>query len=387
MTPLLKSSLQENLKPITINYLNSSYSQTIYVDKNTLACELIVRAIQEYKKNLNFDQSLLKYSNFTLAYKLTSIDDFCDFSAYPSFKDSIIDKKSVQEDEHQQFQYIFDNLDRNFNRKFFYLELNSHVDFKNLTLEIADTSSFGIDLLTIEITHKTYPTQIILLLEDIKNKIFYNLKFEENATIQDIYNQLQKKGNFKCNQNECFFLLKYPCVNVNNLEPLDIKFPISLLPIHWLIIQYKYDQKNTISSSSNNLNDCFMNSELRLSSIQIISPSIIQKDDYIDRKNVQMFNYKEYKLIKLENNESLNKVIVELDYFDLYYYQTSKKQQKYFYYKIAKGKIQFLLISILQYFMCHRLYFRYKSNLHCKQFFNILSYVVQVVQSIDLDYY
>lgn len=57
------------------------------------------------------------------------------------------------------------------------------MNFKNLTLSIADISNFGIDLFTVEITHKTYPNEIILLLEDTRNEIFYNLKFEENATI------------------------------------------------------------------------------------------------------------------------------------------------------------------------------------------------------------
>lgn len=57
------------------------------------------------------------------------------------------------------------------------------MNFKNLTLSIGDILHYGIDLFTVEITYKTYPRQIILLLEDITNEIFYNLKFEENATI------------------------------------------------------------------------------------------------------------------------------------------------------------------------------------------------------------
>ncbi|CAD8046578.1 unnamed protein product [Paramecium primaurelia] len=335
MTPLFKTNLQRNIIQLSINYLNSRYSKTLLVDKNILACELIVLAIQEYKKTSDFDQSLLKYSNFTLAYQLTSVDDYCDFSAQPSQKDSFIDNQFIKQDEDQQFQYITDNVENNINREYFNLELNSKVNFRNLTLQISDTSIFGIDLFTIEITNKMYPTQIILLIEDTKNEIFYNLKFEENTTIQEIYNQLQKRSNFKYNQNECFFQLKYPCVNFNNQEPLDIKFPISILPIHWLIIKYKTNQDN--------LNDLNNNFGFTTSSIKSITSSIIQKDDLIDQKIQQMFNYQEYNLLKIEKNEQMSEVIIGIDYFDFYYYYTKKKQQSYSFCKITKLIVQFLL--------------------------------------------
>ncbi|CAD8133960.1 unnamed protein product [Paramecium pentaurelia] len=335
MTPLLKTSLQKNLKQISINYFNSEYSKTLYVDKNILACELIVLALQEYKKTSDFDQGLLKHSNFTLAYQLTSLEDCCDFSGYPSFQDSIIDIQMVKQDSNQQFQYIFDDVEMNSNKGFFQLELNQKVNFKNLTLNIADISNFGLDLFTVEMIHKNYPTSIILLLEDITNEIFYNLKFEEYATIQEIYNQLQKKGNLKYNQNECFFFLKYPCVNFNNEVPLDSKFPISLLPIHWLIIQFKI--------SSKNVNDQIKISGFGVKSLKSISSSMIQKEELIDQKNLQMFNYEEFKVIKIENNGQQNEVIIGIDYFDFYYYYTSQKQQKYSFYKIAKWMVQFLL--------------------------------------------
>ncbi|CAD8133782.1 unnamed protein product [Paramecium octaurelia] len=334
MTPLFKVSQQKNLKEICVNYLNSEYSKKLIVDKNILACELIVFAIQEYKKTLGFDQRLLKYSNFTLAYQLTSIEEYCDFSASPSFKDSIIENQPPRQDSIQQFQYIFDDIEMNPNKGFFNLELNQKVDFKNVTLSIADTSNFGIDLFTVEKTLMTYPTQIILLLEDAENEIFYNLKFEQNATIQEIYNELKKKGNFKYNQNECFFLLKFPCINFNNSEALDIKFPISLLPIHWLIIQFKISKKN---------NDQIKVSGFGLKSLKSISPSMIQKEEFVDQKNLQMFNYEEYKVVKIENNGLQNEVIIGIDYFDLYYYYTTEKQQKYSFYKIAKLMVQFLL--------------------------------------------
>ncbi|CAD8143099.1 unnamed protein product [Paramecium pentaurelia] len=335
MTPLFKTNLQRNIIQLSINYLNSRYSKTLFVDKNILACELIVLAIQEYKKTSEFDQSLLKYSNFTLAYQLTSVDDYCDFSAQPSQKDSFIDNQFIKQDEDQQFQYIIDNVENNINREYFNLELNSKVNFRNLTLQISDTSTFGIDLFTIEITNKMYPTQIILLIEDTKNEIFYNLKFEENTTIQEIYNQLQRRSNFQYNKNECFFQLKYPCVNFNNQEPLDIKFPISILPIHWLIIKYK--------SNQDNLNDLNHNYGFSTSSIKSITSSIIQKDDQIDQKIQQMFNYQEYNLLKIENNEQMSEVIIGIDYFDFYYYYTKKKQQNYSFCKITKWMVQFLL--------------------------------------------
>ncbi|CAD8212213.1 unnamed protein product [Paramecium octaurelia] len=335
MTPLFRTNENKNVITVSINYLNSRYSKTLFVNKEILACELIVLALQEYKRTAEFDQNLLKYSNFSLAYQLTSFDDYCDFSAQPSFKDSIVNNQIMKQNDGQQYQYITDNVGMNMNREYFNLELNSKINFKWLTLQILDTSTFGIDLSTIEITQKTYPTQIILLIEDTQNEIFYNLKFQENTTILDIYKQLQKRNNFKYNQSECVFLLKYPCVNVNNQEPLDIKFPISLLPIHWLIIQYK--------TSSDHLNDPNSNYGFKKSSMMSIASSIIQKDDQLDQKALQMFNYQEYKLLKIENNGLISEVIIGIDFFDFYYYYATKKQQKYSFYKLTKWVVQFLL--------------------------------------------
>lgn len=56
-----------------------------------------------------------------------------------------------------------------------------------------------------------------------------------------------------------------------------------------------------------------------------------------------MFNYKEFKLIKLENDGYKNEVIIGIDYFDFYFSYLTKKNSKFTFYKLAKCFIQIIL--------------------------------------------
>ncbi|CAD8074585.1 unnamed protein product [Paramecium primaurelia] len=332
ITPILKNNFKYGYKEVQIKYFNTDYSKTIVVDENILVCELIVLAIQEFKRTQNFDQNLLKYSNFSLAYQLTSIDDYFDFSN--SQINSIIEDQTEYQ---QQYPYVIEEGNSLSSRKID-LDLSQKIFYKVLILEVVDKNKYGIDLYTIEITKKQFPNSIIILIEDTKNVIFYNLNIDLNATLEDIYNQLQRRSGNKYNKNDWYFNLKFPCINIDYKEPLHFQFPIIQLPIHWLQIQFKFENINNPTTGS--IRELYNQSGNKDSIL--VSQSFTDVNIQIEKK-LAMFNYKEFKVIKLENDGYQNEVIIGIDYFDFYFSYLTKKKSKFSIYKLTKCFVQILL--------------------------------------------
>ncbi|CAK79542.1 unnamed protein product (macronuclear) [Paramecium tetraurelia] len=331
-TPILKNNFKYGFKEVQIKYLNSEYSKMIIVDENILVCELIVLAIQEFQRTSKCDQNLLKYSNFSLAYKLTSFDDF--FDLCNSQADSVIEDKTQQ---YQEFPYVIDE-ENSFSSKKIDLDLGQKIFYKVLNLEVVDKIRYGIDLYTIEITKQQFPNSIILLVEDTKNEIFYNLNNRLDATLEDIYNQLQRRSGNKYNKNDWYFNLKFPCINIDYKEPLHFQFPLHLLPIHWLQISFKFD--NIHNTAAGSIRELYNQSGVKDSFI--ISQSLTDMNCQIEKK-LEMFNYKEFKVIKLENDGYQNEVVIGIDYFDFYFSYLTTKNSKFSLYKLAKCFVQIVL--------------------------------------------
>ncbi|CAD8081491.1 unnamed protein product [Paramecium primaurelia] len=310
---------------IVVKYFGSKYQQTLLVNDQIIAAELIVLALKTFQQDQFSDKSKYEYPNFTLAYKLIGTEITPAKFAFTN--DENFDNDSFKFDDES-----LENPE---------IDLESQVFYKTVEL-LPGLNSFGLDFQFIKQTYLTNPEFLILLIEDPKSQTFYHIKVNKNGNLKDCQNELNRKLTRKYLKNDYYLSLKYPCVNYD-CGDLGQQFPINQLPLHWLVIQSRssnllqesIDEANIVSNK-NNINNLQENNN-QSNSCRFLSLDFMQLATV--EKMPLLYGYQEFNLLKYDKG-CFNEIIFGIDYFDIYYQYNEKQSKKIgiinFIYKLAK---------------------------------------------------
>ncbi|CAD8090383.1 unnamed protein product [Paramecium sonneborni] len=312
---------------IIVKYFGLKYQQTLLVNEQITAAELIVLALKRYQQDQISDKSKYEYPNFTLAYKLMGLE----YS--PSKFTTANDENDQLEDESIETPEI---------------DLESKVFYQSVEI-LPELNSFGMDFELLKQTYRSYPEQIILLIEDTQSQTYYHIKVKKSGSLKDCQNELNRKLSKKYQKNDYYLSLKYPCINYDRGD-LGEQFPINLLPLHWLVIcqrsqnlqQQSYEDTSVQINLKNNNNNAIQEDNnnstysYRFLSLNFMQLATIEKMQLL-------YSYQEFNLIKY-NKGCQNEIIFGLDYFDIYYFYNQKSTNKL-------GILKFVTMIAKQIFM------------------------------------
>lgn len=80
---------------------------------------------------------------------------------------------------------------------------------------------------------------MIITIENPLNQSILHIKINPEQTLEDCFDDLIRKTSNKYSKLDYNLCLKFDCSNFGT-DPLSLKLPISVLPIHWLVIVLKY---------------------------------------------------------------------------------------------------------------------------------------------------
>ncbi|CAD8130608.1 unnamed protein product [Paramecium sonneborni] len=341
---------KQHLRTIQVKYFRTNLSKVLFIEKDMTAIEFIVLALKEYSLERRFDQNLYEYKNYTLAYQLETLEDQMEMDE-DRFRKPIQRTKSFNEKDEDniaarrvscderaitsQVEYSFQDIED----KTITIDYPATLSCKQVDIVVNSTCelSFGIDLLTIKKTYELFPQYIILLIEDAQTQSNQQIKCLNTSTIQNVFEQLNSGPINKRSLKDYFLRLKYSCIHTNILL-LCLNTPINELPIHWLVLEKKYNIE-TQPSELIDISNKFSNfKQQNYVDDGLLSFNPLDSTFKIDSKNYlsQIYSYQDFSLMQLKKKQQFQ-VILGIDYFDIQIIKVNQQNN------------QFSPISIFQY--------------------------------------
>ncbi|CAD8064493.1 unnamed protein product [Paramecium primaurelia] len=357
------TNIRQHQKPIQVRYFRSTITKVLMIDQDMLAAEFIVLALTQFQNDVKLDQSLYEFPNYSLAYQIEGQDDQQDldefqyrrplqrYKSFGSLEDKMKSRReSLNEIDYDQkpisqaeISLLADDIDD----KIIQIDLESPMRYyKSVDIvPILDSKQLDISLQMVKILHQQLPNHILILIEEPISQGRFHIQIRPNQLIEELFIELSKKVNKKYRITDYNLILKYPCIHMSK-EPINIKIPISKLPIHYLILTQKFQNepirslrqftdsftlninKDTIFSKSANKSYRFLQDEGKSS-------------EYTDKVR-NLYSYQEYELQKIDKKYR-NNVILGIDYFDLYYTYTQERQRSFTLGKFCKSLSQILI--------------------------------------------
>ncbi|CAK73767.1 unnamed protein product (macronuclear) [Paramecium tetraurelia] len=345
------TNIRQLQKPIQVHYFRSTITKVLVIDQDMLAAEFIVLALKQFQNDVKLDQSLYEFPNYSLAYQIEGQDDQQDldefqyrrqpqrYKSFGSLEDKMKSRReSLNEIDYDQkpvsqFEISLgeDNDDR-----IIQIDLESPMRYyKSVDIvPILDSTQLDFDLQMAKIVYQQHPNHILILIEEPISKGRFHIKIQPNM-----------KANKKYRTTDYNLILKYPCIHMST-EPINLKIPISKLPIHQLILTQKF--QNEANRSLRQFQDSYT---ININKDTIFSRSInksyrfLQEEgksnEYTDKVRT-LYSYQEFQLLKIDK-QFRNNVILGIDYFDLYYSYTQERQRKFTLGKFCKSISQYLI--------------------------------------------
>ncbi|CAD8068514.1 unnamed protein product [Paramecium sonneborni] len=344
------TNLKQYQKPIQVRYFRSTITKVLVIDQEMLAAEFIVLALTQFQNDIRLDQSLYEFPNYSLAYQIEGQDDQQDldeftyrrplqrYKSFGSLEDMMKSKReSLKEIDFEQKPVSQAEVsllaDDEIDDKIIQIDLESPMRYyKSVDIvPILDSKQLDIDLQMVKILHQQLPNYILILIEEPLNKGRFHIKIRPNQFVEDLFIELVKKANKKYRSTDYNLNLKYPCIHMGT-EPINLKIPISKLPIHYLILTQKFQSEKI--RSSRQCTDSFtinINKDTIFSKSANKSYRLFQEEGKTTEstdKFRNQYSYQEYQLLKIDN-QFKNNVILGIDYFDLYYSYTQDRQRQF----------------------------------------------------------